>query len=99
MVMKRKERIPKYVRACIWFTDPDVVDWQDQKDMIITSVLNRGTWDAVRWIFHYYNRRDIQEIVSNPKRGLWEPKSLRFWTTFFEITLEDAAFEEALIKM
>ena len=24
--MKHKEEIPEYVRACIWFTDPDVVE-------------------------------------------------------------------------
>lgn len=95
----KPKKISESLRASLWFADPDTLDWQSQKDMIITAVLNRGTWEAVRWIYHYYGEEEIREVLRHPKRGLWFPQALKFWLTFFNLPLDTRSFQKALFKI
>ena len=96
---KRAIKFPPSVQATLWFADPTKIDWQGQKRMIITSVLNRGTWEAVKWIYQFYGKRALREVIAHPQRGLWFQKSLEFWCIFFKLTLKPAAFQKALIQL
>ncbi|OGQ04497.1 MAG: hypothetical protein A2W61_07485 [Deltaproteobacteria bacterium RIFCSPLOWO2_01_44_7] len=98
--MKRKpDKIPESVLACVWFANPEELDWEDQKEIVITQVLNRGTWAAVRWIHQFYGEEEMKKVVKNPKRGLWFPQTLQFWSLFFKISLDPKVFERALFHL
>lgn len=93
---KKTEPIPEAVRACLWFADSDTIDWEAQQDLIITQILNRGTWEAVRWAHRHYGEEAIRQVVSHPKRGLWFPQVLQFWSLFFELSLKRETLVKAL---
>jgi hypothetical protein len=98
--MKRTPKnIPDSVRASIWFANPEQLDWEGQKSAIITSILNRGTWEAVRWVHNFYGEDEMRDVVSHPKRGHWFPQSLQFWLTFFKVSLDPRSFELALFHL
>ncbi|MDO8520162.1 MAG: hypothetical protein Q7T11_08385 [Deltaproteobacteria bacterium] len=96
---KKPSHIPDSVKASLWFADTKSVDWMGQKKMIITSILNRGTWEAVRWAYRFYGENELKEIVCHPQRGLWFPQSLRFWLTFFGQSIQETVFQRALFKL
>jgi hypothetical protein len=91
--------IPEPVRACLWFSDPEQIDWGQQKVLIITSVLNRGTWPAVRWIFYRYGEESVREAIKDPQRGLWFPHTLHFWQLYFDLSLPEDVQQKALIRI
>lgn len=96
---KRPEKIPESVRASISFANPEKIDWEKEKAAVITAVLNKGTWEAVRWIYDYYGEETIRVVVSSPKRGHWFPQALQFWLRFFKLSLEQRLFDQSLIHL
>jgi hypothetical protein len=99
MVMKKTEMPPDDVLACVWFANPHKLDWEDNKEQIITSILNRGTMEAVRWAFQRYGEAAIRNVVSHPKRGQWFPKTIHFWIHFFNLSLDPKVYQKALFRL
>ena len=96
---KKTKKIPDSVLACVWFANPKKFDWEKQKETVIVQVLNRGTWEALRWVYHCYGEKEIRKAVSNPARGVWFPQTLRFWCCFFHITLNAKKFQKAFLNL
>lgn len=94
----KKEEIPDAILACVWFADPDQLDWEKQQELVIAAVLNRGQWEAVRWVHRVYGEAAMKAVVSHPQRGQWFPQALCFWLTFFHLSLDRGLFERALLK-
>ena len=86
--MKSKEEfIPEYVRSCLWSYNIEQLDREDDRERIITNVLNYGTAEAVHWLFSVYSREEIKEVVSRPLPGEWGKKSINFWSLMLEVPL------------
>lgn len=96
---KKPDNIPDTVKASLWFADTTAIDWAGQKKMILTSILNRGTWEAVQWAYRFYGEKAVKEVVCHPGRGLWFPQALRFWLTFFGQSIQETAFQKALFRL
>lgn len=97
--MKKPDKIPESVLACVWFSNPDELDWEKSKTIIITSILNRGMLEAVRWAYHYYGEAAFREVVMHPQRGQWFPQALQFWLKFFGCTLDPKTYRIALFRL
>lgn len=93
---KRPKRIPDTVRAAIWYADPKVVDWEENKEELIASLLSRGSFKAVRWAFHFYGARKIRNVIAHPQRGLWFPEALHFWSQFFNLSIDPQTYQKAI---
>jgi hypothetical protein len=78
--------IPQIVKATLWSYDIEKIDLTGSKDLIITQVLNFGTKPAVDWLFEVYSKKDIEKQVVTPTPGVWNKKSLNFWSIFFNVT-------------
>ena len=97
---ERPTNIPESVLACVWYADPEKIDWDSQKKgVVITSILNRGTWEAVRWVYRFYGEQALRTVVSHPDRGRWFPQALQFWLRFFNLTLKSDQFRKALFSL
>ena|SRR3990167_4714963 len=98
--MKEKPKdLPESVRACLWFSNPEELDWEQNQNHIITQILNRGTWEAVRWAREFYGIAAIEQAVRQPQRGLWFPQTLNFWQKFFGFTLHPSLASKALFSL
>lgn len=97
--MKRKMQIPESIKSILWSYDLTDVDVEENKEMIITQVLNYGTWEDVKTLLKVYGEAEIKEVVSHPKRGYWWRKVLNFWVTVLDIKISKKNFEKAVIKV
>jgi len=97
-MVKIKIKIPKKMKWLFWSYDINSLDLEIDKDYIISQVLNYGTWEDLKWLFKVYRKRDIKNIVKNPKRGIWFKKVLNFWTTIFDISLKKNILKRAIFK-
>jgi len=91
-------KVPKQFQRVLWSYDISKMDLEEDKDEIITQVLNYGTWEDLKLLFKLYPEKDIKKVVRHPRRGVWFRKVLNFWTTIFNIQLKKDIFEKAIFR-
>jgi hypothetical protein len=95
--MKRK--VPAQFQPCLWSYDIKKMDLGRDKELIITQVLNYGTWDDLKLLYKLYSEQDIKKVVENPRRGVWFEKVLNFWLTFFDIHLPEDVYNKSIFRL
>lgn len=78
--------IPDFVRGALWSYDINRMDLERDKVRIITNVLNYGTKSATDWLRATYSADDIASVVTHPRSGEWNKKSLNFWSLIYQVT-------------
>ena len=91
--------IPKFVAPCLWSCDINKLNLHKDKHLIITQVLNYGDEKRVRWLYSVYSEKDIKNVVSHPKRGLWFDKVLNFWERMFSIHIQRQTRQKAIFDI
>ncbi|PIP50929.1 hypothetical protein COX11_01435 [Candidatus Berkelbacteria bacterium CG23_combo_of_CG06-09_8_20_14_all_41_73] len=92
------EKVPKQFQRVLWSYDISKMDLEEDKNEIITQVLNYGDWEDLKLIYKLYPEKEIKKIIKNPRRGVWFKKVLNFWTTIFNIKLKKVIFEKAIFR-
>ncbi len=83
--MIKAKRIPKSLQYILCSYNLTELDLKEDKETIITRVLNYGSWEDVKWLYSVYPEKQIKEVVSHLKRGLWFERALNFWEKMFDI--------------
>ena len=97
--MRSNKRIPPSLSSVLWSYNLEKLDLEKHKRLIITQVLNYGTWEEVKWLFSVYGEGEIRETLLNPIRGSWWPKVLNFWLTLLEIEIPEKVYKRAVIRI
>lgn len=94
-------KIPHSLQTVLWSYDLDKLEPDNSKDkkLIITQVLNFGTFVKVRWLFKHYPAREIRKVLRHPSRGVWLKKRLDYWLKIFEINLGEDIYEKAILNL
>jgi len=95
-MVKVKAKIPQKMKWLFWSYDINSLDFETDKDYIISQVLNYGDWDDVKWLFKIYSKEEIKEVVKNPQRGCWFEKNLKFWNLMFNIKLKEDIYKKVI---
>lgn len=96
--MMKTAQVPGSISRCLWSYDISEVDFNRDKDLIITQVLNYGDWQAVKWLYGKYSEEDLKQVIKKPRRGLWFKRTLNFWMTIFQIDLSPNEFDKATFR-
>jgi len=97
--MRDKNKILKKLQNVLWSYDVRDLDLKEDKDYIITQVLNYGAWEDLKLLYELYSEEDIKEVVKNPSRGLWFERVLNFWLTIFNIKLKKNIYQKAILDI
>jgi len=97
--MKNKQSIPEFVAPCLWSYDIKELDIQEDKELIITQILNYGDEERIKWLYSVYNDDDIKQVVSSPRRGLWFEKVLNFWEKMLDIKIPPKIRKKAIFNI
>ena len=93
-----KVKIPPKMKWLFWSYDIKSLDLKEDKEYIISQVLNYGTWEDLKWLFKVYPEKEIKKIIKKPGRGLWFRKVLNFWATIFNIKIKKEIREKAIFR-
>lgn len=88
--------IPKLLRSVLWSYNLETLDPKKDKYLIITQVLNHGSWKQLQWLIKQYRWQDIKTVVSNPARGSWMPDALNYWVTIFNLKISKQKYQTAI---
>ncbi|MGE4357535.1 MAG: hypothetical protein AB7E08_03140 [Candidatus Omnitrophota bacterium] len=91
--------MPKFLTSLLWSYNLNEIDLKEDKEIIITQVLNYGSWKELRWLYSVYPEKEIKKVVSHPRRGLWFDKVLNFWEIMFGIHLPKKIKQKAIFSL
>lgn len=97
--MKKRNKLPGFLQSVLWSYDLKQMDLEEDKEIIITQVLNYGDWKDLKWLYSVYSEDDIKEVVSHPRRGLWFEKVLNFWEIMLGIRLPKKVRQKAIFRI
>jgi len=97
--MRKQQKIPSFVARCLWSYDIRRIDLQQDKELIITQVLNYGDEKRIKWLYSVYPEKEIKKVVAHPGRGLWFEKVLNFWEIMFGIRLPAKVKQKAIFSI
>ena len=81
-----KPKLPQSVKVCLWSYDTDKVDISNSDDRfrIIINVLNRGTMEAVEWLWKNFSEKEIVNTIQQSYQSEWNKPSLKLWTLIYK---------------
>ena len=68
----------KFRQSLFWDTDPKRIDTKKNAQYIIERILDFGRDDEVRWLWNFYDKSLLRDVVSKsrclrlPTKKLWE---------------------------
>ncbi len=97
--MKINHRVPTFLKSVLWSYDLNQIDLKEDRELVITQVLNYGEWRDLEWLYSVYAEDDIRQVVSHPRRGRWFDKVLNFWEKMLDIRLPKKVRQKALFHI
>jgi hypothetical protein len=91
--------LPKLLQSALWSYDLAKVDREKHKRVIITQVLNHGTWKQVKWILDNYPTADIEEVIKKPDRGVWQKDVLNYWIKILNLKITREKSNRAIFSL
>lgn len=68
----------KFRQALFWDVNPDKINTEKNAQYIIERVLDFGTDDEVRWLYHFYDKSLLKSVIGRSRSLRSETKNL--WT-------------------
>lgn len=98
---KSKKKLPKFLQSALWSYDLNAFNLDNPyaKDIIVTQILNYGSWKQLRWLLDQYSKRDLITTLKKPRRGLWHKDSLDYWQQVLNIKLPKKTYQKALFNL
>src|SRR3989337_2013354 len=91
--------LPEFLKPYFPSYELSDLDSRENRQLIITHLLNYGDTDAVGWLFATYELPEITDVIQNPLRGSWTKKSLNYWQVIFDLDIDENQAARALGDM
>lgn len=72
-------RLPEHVTTYFWGDDLEQLNWDQHKNYIVQTLLDKGDIHALHWLFQQTTKAELQTLL--PSLRL-QPKSLNFWNIY-----------------
>ncbi|MBI2459104.1 MAG: hypothetical protein HYV53_00955 [Parcubacteria group bacterium] len=91
--------LPNFLQSALWSYNLKSVKKNFHKKIIITQILNYGTWPQIQWLLKNYSSKEIKEVLKNPDRGVWQADVINYWKKIFNIRLPKKKVDKALFSL
>jgi len=93
--------LPKFLQSVLWSYDLSKMSSSNPKDrnLIITQVLNHGDMKQLSWLTKTYSRKEIENVVKKPQRGMWFRRILDYWLNILQIKLPEETYQKAILNI
>jgi len=94
-------KLPKFLKAYLPSYDISKMDLENPsyKKLIIEAILNQGGMKEIKWLFRTYNKREIKNVLKNPRRGCWDARVLNYWTRILDIKIPKIIYDVAIFSL
>ena len=75
----KKNFLPLSVINTIWWQDTKSIDIKNDKEMLIKAIMQKGNFEAMKWMKSQYSQKNIVEVFHNSYETEYSPKTLNFW--------------------
>lgn len=91
--------LPNFLQSALWSYDLKKMAKSRDKKIIITQILNHGTWPQIQWLLKNYSSKEIKRILKNPSRGVWQADVINYWEKIFNLRLPKNKADKALFSL
>ena len=77
--------IPANIKKYFWSYNFEALDLEKDKQLIITQIINLGSWADWRWLAGVYGKEEIKKIVGNIRATEFRPGALKLASLLFSI--------------
>lgn len=91
--------LPKFLQPYLASYDLSKLDVEEDKELIITCVLNYGNGKALRWLGKTYSQKEIKRVLNRPTPGMWLKEVLLYWLRIFNIKLSPYSLKKAFLDL
>lgn len=91
--------LPKFLQPCLWSYDLSRMTPEEDKETIITQVLNFGDARAVKWLFKTYKLSEIKEVIKKPRRGLWFENAIDYWSKVLKVKVDPDYYKFCILDI
>ena len=93
--------LPKFLQSVLWSYDLSKMSSNNPKDrdLIITQVLNHGDMKQLNWLTKTYSRKEIEDVVKKPQRGMWFGRILDYWLNILQVKLPKETYQKAILNV
>lgn len=72
-------KLPKYISRYFWGDNLKELNWEDHKDYITKTILEKGDLPATKWLMAKTDKNYLKKIT---KEKNLDPKSKNFWNFY-----------------
>lgn len=91
-------KLPDFLQPYLPSYDLNDLSIENDKKLIITSILNKGDKKALDWLLRTYSKIKIRNTIEKPVRGFWHRNILKYWLKIFNISIPEKNFRKAIIQ-
>jgi len=91
-------KVPDFLQPYLASYDLSSLDLQEDKNLIVTEILNKGDGKALEWLTENYSKKDVKEAVSAPTKGMWLNTNLDYWLKVFGTKISKTDYKNAVIN-
>lgn len=91
-------KVPNFLQPYLASYELPKLDLQKDRDLIVTEILNKGDGKALEWLTKNYSKRDVNEVVSSPIKGMWLNTNLNYWLNILGTKLSKTDYKNAIIN-
>jgi len=81
--------LPKNLKKYFWDVNFVKLDTEKNPDYVIARLLEYGDFETIQWLMRTFGMEEIKKVIFT-HRG-FSPKSVNFWTLYFNINKEKIA--------
>ncbi len=71
--------LPEFLRPLFWEYDLNKIDLCRHADSIMHRIMERGDWQAMRWLRNAYSNGRIVSFLERRGKKVLPPRELNFW--------------------
>lgn len=91
--------LPNFLQSVLWSYDISKMTCEEDRDLVITQVLNHGDKKQLEWLTKTYSRKEIENVVRKPWRGMWFKRVLDYWLEILNLKIPQEIYQKAILSV
>ena len=85
MTADNSSRLPMEMKDLFWDYDFSCLSWDNDRDLIISRILNGGGLGALKWLRANISDEELRQWILLRSGAGMSPQKLRFWETILNL--------------